>query len=474
MLTAVAVAMAVAAYAPTANEVTVYNQGFALVKETRVLDLKEGLQDLAITDVASKIEPDSVGIQSLTNPKGFSVLEQNYQYDLISQNAILNKSLGKKIRFIRTVANQKEILEGTLISAPYTTATINGYEQQQYNGIVLKTDDGRIVLNPTGEMDVASVPEGLISVPTLNWMIDSSAAGSNTVELSYLTQGMSWEANYVLLFDGHSLGDLKGWVTMDNNCGHSYENVKLKLLAGDVARVQQQNRNGGFTGGMLFAAKSAAADNFSEQSISEYHLYTMQRPATIRDKEKKQLSLLEGHGINVTKKLTIDSLHDYGVYYPSQGEVGTGDLKPQIRLEFKNSKENDLGVPLPKGKVKVYQRDDSGSVQMIGEAQIDHTPKNELLSLMIGEAFDIRASRKRMSFQVLSPNESRESFEVSVRNRKETAETVYLLERHYGDWQVQATSEPFEKADANTMQYVLHLKPGEDRKVTYTIITRWF
>ncbi len=463
----------IASSAPTATEVTIYNQGFGLIKESREFDLKSGRQTVTVEDVAAMIEPSSVGIKSLTDPNSIEVLEQNYQYDLISPMAILNKSVGKRVRLLRTVGNARETVEGTLISTP--TAIVgspNGGSQQTYNGMVIRTDDGRILLDPQGEVEVTSIPEGLISKPTLLWDINATKAGSNKVELSYLTQGINWNADYVFTLDEGSKGDLKGWVTVNNQSGATFVEAKLKLLAGDVQRAATPPREAPAFGGVRMEAMKADL-GFQQESLFEYHLYTLQRPATIRNRETKQLSLLEGKGVKFTKKLTIDALRDFGVYYPNEGEIGTGNIKPMVRVEFTNSKENNLGMPLPKGTVKVYQRDKSGSVQMLGEDRIDHTPKDEKLSLFIGRSFDVVASRKRTNFRRINDRSFEQTFEVEVRNRKEVAETVHVLERHYGDWRVTNESMKFEKLDAMTMQFVLNLKAGEVQKVTYTVRTQW-
>jgi hypothetical protein len=454
-------------------EVTVYNQGFALIKEVREFQLKEGRQTLSVTDVASMIETNSVGIRSLTDTNSFDVLEQNYQYDLINPWGILNKAVGQKIKFLRVLPNgQKETIEGTLMSAPTSVVGDQyGNSQSTYNGMVIKTNDGRILLNPSGEIEVGSIPEGMISRPTLLWDIDSRKSGNNQIELSYLTKGMQWEANYVLTLDGVSLADLRGWVTMTNNSGTTYKDANLKLLAGDVRRVQPQAPMGMAYGGGTAGGRGGGG--FAEESLFEYHLYTLQRPATLKDKEIKQLSLLEGSGIKFEKKLIVDSMRDFGMYYPGEGEVGTGNLKPQVRVEFVNSKENNLGMPMPKGTIKVYQRDKSGSVQMLGEDQIDHTPRDEKISLVVGRSFDVVAERKRLNFQRLSPTSFRETFEIEVRNRKEAPETVNVLERHYGDWKVTEKSMDFTKLDSISMQFVVSLKAGESKKVTYTVETKW-
>ena len=451
-----------------------YNQGFALVKEVRSLDLKSGRQVVEVRDVPSQIDSTSVGIRSLSDPASLQVLEQNYQYDLISPIAILNKSVGGRVRFVRTIGNQRDVLEGTLLNAP--TAIVSqpdGGASQLYSGMAIRTDDGRIVLDPTGEVEVTTLPSGLISVPTLMWDLNSAKEGANNVELSYITHGVNWNADYVLTLDGADHGDIQGWVTIDNQSGATWKDAKLKLLAGDV-HVVEPNRfmtattraMGGFGGG--------AAPAFQEEPLFEYHLYTLQRPATVRNKETKQIGFVEAHGVPVTKKLIIDSMRGYWNYYPTEGEVGTGPIHTQVRIEFVNDEAGHMGMPLPKGKFRVYQRDSEGSVQMLGEDQIDHTPRNERISLVVGTSFDIVASRKRTNFQRLSGNETLESFQIEVRNRKTTAETVHVYERKWGDWTITQKNRDFVKLDSNTADFVLHLKPNEVQQVEYTVNTRWW
>lgn len=459
--------------AANTTEITVYNQGFGFVKELRDISLISGRQTIKVEDVASMIDPSSVGIRSITDPNSFEVLEQNYQYDLISPQAILNKSVGKKIRVIRTIGNQRDIVEGVLLSAPNSVVgTADGSNQYTCNGMVLRTDDGRIVLDPKGEIEVQQVPDGLISTPTLLWDLNAAKAGPNTFELSYITQGMSWNADYVLTLGPTDRdADLKGWVTLTNNSGATYKGAKLKLLAGDVNQAQPVNAP------VMFKATAAgeASDrsSFKEEGLFEYHLYTLQRPATIANREIKQLSLLEAKGIQVQKRLIFDSMRGYNVWYPNEGEVGTGDLKPQVRVEFVNKQENQLGIPLPKGRFRIYKRDNSGSVQMLGEDTINHTPKNEKVSLVVGRAFDVVGNRKRTNFTRLAQNRVQESYEIEVRNRNDTPETVTVIERHWGDWQVTDKNADFTKEDSNTMQFVLNLKANEVRKITYTVMTKW-
>ncbi len=467
---AMGAAFVAASAPPTGVEVTVYNQGFGFVKEIRTLGLRQGAQTVAIENVAAQIEPASVGVRGLDRPDAFQVLEQNYQYDLISPLAILNKSVGQRVRFIRTMGGARDTLEGVLISAP--TAIVGdpgGGSSQTYNGMVIRTDDGRIVLNPSGEIEVATVPAGLISKPTLLWEIQSALSGESRIELSYLTRGLVWSADYVLTLGPEDRADLLGWVTLNNTSGIAYENARLKLLAGDVERPAQEMMRGNLGGRAALKAEPA----FAEEALFEYHLYTLQRPTTLRDREMKQVSLLESKGLRFTKRLIVDALQGFGRIYPNEGEVGLGTIKPQVRIEFENTQANALGMALPKGRIKVYQRDQSGSVQMLGEDQIDHTPKNEKVSLAIGRAFDVRAERKRTAFRRLSDRSTEETFEIELRNRKEVAETVTVLERHSGDWRITESNLDYRKLDANTTEWVVPLKAGEVRTLRYTRFTSW-
>jgi hypothetical protein len=454
------------------TEVTIYNQGFGFIKEVRELPLKAGRQEVRVEDVAQRIEPNSVAIRSLNFPNDLSVLEQNYQFDLISRQAILAKSVGGKVIFHRLLGNgQKESLRGTLISSP--TAIVNspnGGSQMQYNGMVIRTDDNRILLDPTGEVEVERMPEGLISTPTLMWDLESAKAATHKVELSYLTQGMSWECDYVMTLDDKAkTADLRGWVTLNNQSGATFTNARLKLLAGDVERAQPQVAE------MKMKSSRGAAPGgggFQQEALFEYHLYTLQRPATVRNNEMKQVSLLEAGAVPYRKKLIVDAMQMFGQYFPSEGEVGTGDIKPQVRIEFTNDEKSNLGMPLPKGTVKVYQRDASGSVQMLGEDEVDHTPNEEKLSLAIGRSFDVRATRKRTNFRRLSDRAFEEQFEIEVRNRKEVAETVSVYERPWGDWKV-TTTDKYEKLNSNLIEFVVNLAAGETKTVRYTLVTRW-
>lgn len=462
------------------TELTVYNQGFALVKEQRVLQLRIGVQDVAVEDVAQMIEANSVGIRSLSDPGSFTVLEQNYQFDLISPAAILAKAVGNRIALNRVLPNgQKERVVGVLLSAP--TAVVSdgsGRLQTTFNGMVLQADDGRILLDPSGEVEVSEIPEGLISKPTLLWVLDSRKAGPNRIEMSYISQGFGWKADYVLQLDGDGkLGDFKGWVTMTNNSGTTFRDARLNLLAGDVQRVQAGRQRGGFGGAAMEMKVADAAPGFAQEEFAYYHLYTLQRPATLRNREVKQISLMEAFRVPATKKLVVDFMRGFHGYQPNEGIVGSGVFKPLIQVIMTNDEKSNLGMPLPMGTIKVFQRDSRGSLQMLGEDSIQHTPKNEKVTLTVGRAFDVVAERKRTFFQwIQAGGRNRgavETFEIEIRNRKTTPEVVTVLERHWGEWRITDSNMPHTRPDANTAEFVLNLAPDEVKKIVYSVETRW-
>lgn len=455
---------------PNATEVTVYNQGFALVKQTRRIPVPAGEGRVAIEDVAARIDPTSVSFVPRTG--ALRVLEQNYRYDLVGKDAILAKSVGGRVRFTRTMGNEKDVLEGTLISSP--TAIVNNGDgaQTTYNGVVIKLDNGRLVLDPTGEIEVLSLPEGLISKPTLEWTVQGDTAGEALVDLAYITQGASWSADYVLTLSPASRADLQGWVTLNNQSGATFTDATLKLLAGDV-NVERRRPAREAMMDMAATPMSKAAGGFQEESLFEYHLYTLDRPATIRDKETKQLSLLQGAGVPYKTKLVVDSMMGFGNYYPSEGRVGEGEIKPLATVEFTNDKKSNLGMPLPKGRFRIYQRDASGSTQLLGESSIEHTPRDEKIVLNVGRSFDVVANRKRTNYERMGDRGARETFEIEVRNRKSEPTEVTLIERKWGEWKIVKTSQDWTKADANAAVYTVKLAAGEVKKVTYTVETRW-
>ncbi|MEN6372664.1 MAG: DUF4139 domain-containing protein [Armatimonadota bacterium] len=470
LMVAATTAMASQTATPKGVQLTVYNGNFALVKDTRAIKLNQGINSIEVSDVASQIDPTSILIKSLTSSSSFSILEQNYQYDLINPENILNKSVGQRVTFTSFDANGKPYTQSGVLLSPVS----NG-------GVVIRTDDGNLVLSPQGQISLLKMPEGLHPKPTLNWLLTSDKAGEQQAEISYLTDGIGWKADYVVLVNkDDSALDLSGWVTLNNQCGATYNDAKLTLIAGDVRRIQESRRDKGAV--VYEAALPAQSSQFEEKSFFEYHMYTMERPTTIRDNETKQLSLLNAANANVTKELIYDARGDWfrNWWYPGRadGDPGSGYNtsnyhKVNVVLQVMNSKQNHMGMPLPAGKIRVYKLDDQGAQQFIGEDTIDHTPKDEKIRLHLGDAFDVVGDYKRTGYQKISKNTVEESFEVKIRNHKETPVEVKVVDHVWSDWKVLKSSSNYTKKDAQTIEFPVKVPANGETTVTYTIRTTW-
>jgi hypothetical protein len=457
---------------PKSLQLTVYNGNFALVKDTRSIDLTAGVNSIAVEDVAAKIDPTSILFKSITAPNSVAILEQNYQYDLVNPSNILNKSLGKEIIYTRYQDSSTSQSIGTLMSGP-----ANG-------GVVIKRQDGKIELSPSGIATLGSMPEGLHPKPTLNWLLKSDKARRQDAQISYITNGIGWKADYVALVNkDDSALDLAGWVTLNNQSGATYKDANLTLMAGDVRRVQPRDQSEDIRAiDVDNSIILEGADQFQEKSFFEYHMYTMERPTTVSDKETKQLSLLNASGVPARKEMIYDARGDWfrGWWYPGRtnGDPGSGyDTssyhKVNVVLEVMNSKQNHMGMPLPKGRVRVYKLDDQGSQQFIGEDTIDHTPKDEKIRLYVGDAFDVVGDYKRTNYRIISLNVVEESFEVKVRNHKETPVTVKVVDHVWSDWTVTAKTQDFTKKDASTIEFPVTVPKDGETTITYTIMTKW-
>ncbi|MGH7282867.1 MAG: DUF4139 domain-containing protein, partial [Polyangiaceae bacterium] len=389
--------------------ITVYNQNFGLVREVRNITVGQGRSELEFRDVAEQIQPATVNIKSLSNPNALRVLEQNYRYDLLSPQKLLEKYVGKRIKVYRynEKTGKDEAYDADVLSVS--------------NGTVLKIN-GEITYDFPGRFAFPEVPQNLIAKPTLVWMLDAQQP-KQKVEVTYLTQNLNWSADYVfVLNDADTLGDLTGWVTLNNQTGTSYENAKLKLVAGDVQRIQPNGnyeyaqKSAGYP-----AATASAAPQFKEEGFFEYHLYTLDRPTTLLQNEQKQVVLLDAHGIGVNKKLMF-----YGQQYWYRGSYGQvmSNQKVGVYLDIENKEANHLGMPLPKGTVRVYKADKSGSKEFIGEDAIDHTPRDEKLRIKMGEAFDVVGDRKEMEWKTLGSCASESAWEITLKNHKDTATEV--------------------------------------------------
>jgi hypothetical protein len=431
--------------------ITVYNQNFGLVREVRNIDLPTGRATLEFRDVSEQIQPETVAIKGT----GFRVLEQNYRYDLLSPEKLLEKYVGKKVKVIRW--NEK-------------TGHDEDYDAEVLSttgGTVMKIG-GEITYGFPGRISFPSVPDNLIAKPTLVWMLDNQAP-KQKVEVTYLTRNMSWVADYVFVInDSDTAGDLNGWVTLNNQTGTSYENAKLKLVAGDVQRIQPYAYPTG--GAYPPAPASTPVQQFKEEGFFEYHLYTLDRPTTLLTNEQKQVSLLEAQGVKVDKRLIFYGASQY--YRSNYGQV-VSNQKVGVYLDIENKDTNHMGMPLPKGTVRVYKADKAGAKQFIGEDAIDHTPRDERVRIKMGEAFDVVGDRKQMEWKSLGSCVSESAWEITVKNHKDTAVDVEIYEPVGGDWEITQESMPHVKKDSNTFTFKPHIEARKDVKVTYRVRIRW-
>ncbi len=436
-----------------ALSITIYNQGFGLVRERRSVELGRGRVRLDFGDVAATIQPETVYIRSLSGD-GLNVLEQNYEYDLLNPQKLLEKYVGRQVKVYRWN-------EVTGHDEEYTAEVLgtNG-------GTILKIGD-EITFDFPGRISFPEIPENLIARPTLSWLLDS-ARPSHDLEVSYLARQLNWKADYVFVIDENDAnGDLTGWVTLTNHSGVGYENTRLKLVAGDVQRVREQlDRRRRQT--MPMAAE--ASPGFAEESFFEYHLYTLDRPTTILHNEQKQVTLLSASDIGVEKRLIFYGAAQY--YRGSYGQV-ISNQKVGVYLDFQNTEANHLGMPLPKGIVRVYKADSEGSQQFIGEDRIDHTPRDEKLRIKMGESFDVVGDRRQMNFKALGRCVSESSWEVELRNRKDEDVRVEVFEPVGGDWEIVSSSHPAQKRDAHTFKFDVDVPKGGEVKIRYRVRVRW-
>lgn len=441
-------------------EITVYNVGLGLVKDRRNVSLGQGESTLLFMDVASQVIPSSVSVRSVKEGDAVSVLEQNYEYDLLSPTKLLEKYVGKTVR-IR-------------YRSPYTD------REDEREAKVLAYNDGQPVLMIDNEVTFGvpgtyifpEVPGDLIARPTLSWMLDAKTAGKRELEAVYLTNGMTWRADYVLVLGAEeSLADLSGWVTLDNRSGATFRNARLKLVAGDVNRVREDLGRRGYPAAAKAAVMAEAAPQFRESELFEYHLYSLGRPTDVKNNQSKQVGLLAAEDVPVRKEYVF-----YGAdrYYRSQH---TGDIarnqKVPVFLLFRNDKASRLGMPLPKGIVRVYKRDREDALQFVGENAIDHTPKDEKVRLMLGDAFDVVGDRKQTSWSAVSGNTYEAAYEISLRNHKKEGITVRVVEPIPGDWKILETTHPYEKEDSRTAVFPVKVDPDREVKIRYRVRIRF-
>jgi len=446
---------------------TIYNQGTALVQDRRTFTLQSGENTLDFTDVAASIDATSVSFKSLTDPLGTTVLEQNYVFDLVGSGALLERYLDEQIQVVTE--------DGTTFSGQL----LSGRNAE----IILRADDGQVVvigLEGVRDLRFPALPEGLITRPTLRWLLQSAQGGEQQVELTYLTGGMSWTADYtVLLAQGNASLDLNGWVTLSNTSGASFANALVKLVAGDVNRLPQPDMFAREEGLMAADALGGAAPAVEQRQFFEYQLYEIQRPVTVADNETKQVEFVTGTEIPGNTFFVYEgSTPFYGYGYPITdqyyGQSGITDV--QNWLEFSTGEENGLGADLPAGRIRVYQEDTDGAALLIGENQIDHTPMGEDVRIYLGNAFDLVGERTQTNFQLIGVNVLEETYEIKLRNRKDD-ETVEIRVPEnlfrWSNWEILNASTDYVKLDSSTIEFRVDVAPGEEKIITYTVRYTW-
>jgi hypothetical protein len=440
--------------------ITVYNSNIALVRDVRRLRLPAGTLDLRFMDIAAAVNPATVHIVSLTAPKELTVLEQNYEYDLLSPQKLLQKYVGKELTLIRLRTENNTTKEESV------KALLLAYNE----GPVWKVGNELITGMGADRYVFPDLPENLYSKPTLVWLLDNRRAGEQTLEASYLTNQVNWNADYVLTIGAdQKAADLNGWVTIVNQSGTAFKNALLQLVAGELHRVYAPRAMEAM--GRAMKAEAAAAPQFAEEAISEYHLYTLERRTTLQNNETKQISLLSSTGISVDKVFEVDGQQ---FYYHNAQRPGQPFKDPvKVRIKFKNAQANSLGMPLPAGTVRVYQGDSKGRVQFVGEDRIEHTPKDETLDLYIGNAFDVVAERKQTDFQTLGPRSYEMAFEIALRNHKPEPITVLVNEPIGGDWRILESTFKWEKTAAFAARFTVPVAANGESVLKYRVRVRW-
>ena len=442
--------------------ITIYNENLALIKDQRKVSLDKGFNHLAFRGVSAKMRPETAMLRSLSHGKGFKVIEQNFDYDLLTPNKLLEKYLGRDIRIatINPASGKKTVEKATVLST--------------HQGVVLKIGE-RIETNPEGQLIFDNIPENLRDLPTLVTQLNSATSRSQQLELSYLSGGLSWKADYVAELDAKdSKIDLLGWVTLNNISGADYINAKLQLVAGDVNRVQEHMK----TRGRVMARSVgivADAASLNEESLFEYHLYSLNRSTNILNSQTKQVSLLSATAVPVTKEFVLQGANYY--YNRQYGDIGK-KLKVGVFVQFKNRKIAGLGMPIPKGVVRVYKKDGAGNAQFIGEDHIDHTPKNETIRLKLGNAFDITANKKQTDFkkrQHLLPgrNAFESAFQIELKNAKFEAVTVIVREPIPSDWEMLKESYPHKKVEAGTAEWRINIPAESSKTLDYRVLVKY-
>ena len=440
--------------------VTVYNSNVALVRDVRQLALPSGGFSLRFEDVAAAITPQTVHFRSLTEPAKLAVVEQNYEYDLLDPAKLLQKYVGREVTLIRA---EQENNSTKWVDTKALLLSDN-------DGPVWKIGDEIVTGVPTDQYRFPDLPENLYSKPTLVWMLENAGPKSQRVEASYLTNNMNWNADYVLTVNrDDKSADLDGWVTLANNSGTAYKNAKLQLVAGAVHRVAPSRMKAASMAAVSQLAE--AQPQFEQENFSEYHLYSLARRTSIEDKETKQISLLNATGVAVQKLLLVAG---QPYFYRNPQPIGNPIQQTvQVDYRFKNEDKSGLGMPMPAGTVRVYQADSRGGIQLVGEDTINHTPKDEAVTIHVGDAFDVVCDRKETDFKKIDKNTYEFEYEISLRNHKDSDATVEVREPIGGDWEVEKSNYKSVKLDSSTLSFQIPVAKNGSSTLDYRVRVKW-
>jgi hypothetical protein len=442
---------------------TIYNDNFAVVREARNMKFDKGQNTVRFTDVASAIDPTSVKFSCLSSPGAVSVLEQNYEYDLVNTDSLLKRYIDKEVKIVVRGggSDARKVIEGKLSASVLSAAGWQDLIVQSSNGIEVV---GRGYIE---EIALKELPDDLVTRPTLVWLTDAQKGGEQLCEVTYTTAGVGWKADYTAILNKDDTAlDFSGWVTIDNKSGGGYKDATLKLIAGDVRRIQPPMPMA--MGAVRMALdKTVAEAGFEEKSFMEYHMYTLGRKSTINNNQVKQIEFIEPAEGAKAKKIYVYERSDY--WNPRGGDQSK---KVMVKIEFENKKENKLGIALPKGKVRVFKKDPAdNSLQFVGEDEIDHTPKDEKLSLYIGDAFDIVAEHTLVDSKEQF-GKHRESHKIELRNRKNEEVTVLVDEKfaRWVYWEVEKSTQEYEKKDAYTARFPVKVGANATVTLEYTVV----
>jgi hypothetical protein len=441
-------------------KVTVYNSNIALVHDVRQIHLSAGVFPLKFEDVAASINPATVHFRSLTEPAKLNVVEQNYEYDLLDPQKLLQKYVGREVTLVRA---EKDAGSTKWVETKALLLADN-------NGPVWKVGNEIVTGMAADSYRYPDLPGNLYSRPTLVWTLDNRGTNAQKVEASYLTGNMSWSADYVLTVTrDEKVADLDGWVTLSNNSGVAYDNAKLQLVAGEIHQVRPPMPMEAMGGAVK--AMNAPAPQFTQQNFSEYHLYSLERRTSIQNNESKQISLLTGTNVPVEKYLMVEG---QPFYYRNPQGIGNAIPEPvKVYFRFKNDQKSQLGMPLPAGTVRVYQADSQGGTQFVGEDSISHTPKDETVKIYVGNAFDVVCERKQTDYKKLASNLYEMEYEITLRNHKDGPVNVEVREPVGGDWEVLNSNFKPEKLDATTIGFQIPVEKDGSATLTYRVRVKW-